>query len=466
MDAALAPIRGTQAIAQGIAQVGQVAGEFAQRLQHAENIKQIALGEMAMGNASIRLQEFMQTNPDPDLWEEEAQRLADEAHNEISSIPKLSHAAKVDLRNKHNLWKERFQLETHSRANVQRVRDVDTVLKQQLADAIQMGNDSEAKRIMDTRLEAGTINPAQHEAELMMIRNKVTEARVRNDILGDPAGTIARLQAKEDGQYQYYTELDEPRRLHLLSRARTEHGAIRQQTLNSLRDRQNQGEFISDEELQMMVDDQRLLATQAEWIRQGNRRIAPTEEVIADYLADLQAIRNFDPTDPEAEINRANLLALTVAKPYPPVMQQELQRTWRQYARGDGSEGGSPNRMPKDVLNMIDSMVQANLFGQARMFGSSAERAQQVAKVFDLRNDAVRRTEAWFAENPQANNQDLMARFHYYASEVMDEARMEGMSLTGPVLPEATEQRSFSGRMRQTYDWTTRWFRRNPDQEQ
>lgn len=429
-------------MAQAIGQAGQVAADFSLRLQHATNIKAITQGEIAMSEAQTNLSTFMATNPDPELWEEEAGRLAVETRDAIANIPRLSTAAQRELNMKMSVWESRLKSETKHRADIQRVREVETVLSSAQARAVANGNEAEALTYLDRRLEAGTISPAQHEAERHAVRADVSEAKVRLDILEDPHATIQRLEAKDSkGRYTEYEGLDEPRRLALLSRARTELGSIRQQTLNSLRDRQNQGEFISQEELQGLVESHRLFPTQAEWIMQGNRRVHPTPEVMNEFLDDLDLIRAYSPENDPHGLEAAELLALQL-KPYPSAFTAELGHAYRQHVRPSAQQDRAvvPG-LHKDVDATLTRMLRQGVFGEIEPITGSEEEMKRIGEVYDRFINLQERMRGWIQQHPDAPVSEQFERISQELSaiDLEHQARLFEIGVAGQM---ETERRA------------------------
>jgi hypothetical protein len=409
-EALMGPGRGMQSIAQGLSDVSDVAKQFADRKQNAINAASAANAQMQMEKAANDYQiemSHMVDDPGPDGktaeekwtpgWDDKSSKLK----GSLLADPKISRAVKdhleVTLSNQIGQTSQQIATQANTRT-IQRQKAKLTNVAEYM---YQNGAKEKGDIAIDAMAEHGLIFPE----EAYRLKEKGHEAAdfqtVNKAINQDPFGALDALQEQDKkGDWTNFTDLDENKREALKVEATRATSAIRHETVNGLMDRINQGEIIGKDELQSLVDQRHLKATEMKWVLQQQKNAGGVSaENTAKFAEILTSIDNYDPLKDPTHQKRAELFGQALQ--FPTQYRDEIKRELEKRLKPETRTAAEHNMM--DVRTYIGELRHGGLFGDTTLENGKPHRPKEYQAAFQTELELRSALKSFVAENPKAD---------------------------------------------------------------
>lgn len=357
VNALMAPGRAMVGVAQSIGYAGQVIGEFAERKQRAINAaaEQDAMMQMEKGFDDYQIE--LSTQQDEEKWVEGWKKKSETLKSSLLSDPHISQAVKDHLTVALNTEAERSTQRIATQANTRLLQRQKARLMNVADYMFQRGDIERGDIAIEAMSEHGLIFPEQ-EFELKKDgHEKADFSAVNKGINVDPFTTIDQLDEKTpSGEWKNFTNLDENRREGLKVEAIRRTAALRADTVQGIVDRRNQGEIISKDELQSLVDSRRLKPTEMRWVLQEQSRSGTDAGMAVAFAKALSAVDAYDPTKDPTNEQYAALFGQSVQ--FSPQYRDEIQRRLQKQKNPTFEEHAT-----RDAKAYIDHLLAGGFLG-------------------------------------------------------------------------------------------------------
>jgi hypothetical protein len=357
-----------------IARAGEVANEFSQRLQAATNAAAEVDAQVKMRQAQDDYQRELATNQDTKTWVPGWQKKVTDLREEVLGNEDLSPQARDKLTNQFKDFTQTSTSQVATQANVQGIRNKTRLLLNAADDAWDSGDFEAGSQPVLTAVQVGLLSDSQAQGILKKGQTQADFANVNRGLNVDPITTLDALNDKTDGgRWRNFKGLDENQREALKGKADTAVNKLRADTLQGIYDKQNNGQLMSQDDLQTLVDDRKLAPGTMKAILAQQAKIGKKPEVpeLERYSNLLTAASNYNPdSDPNNE-QRANIIA----------QMAELQPTYRDEVKASldrATNKTGENSRTADGNNYIDELVRGGFLGNTKLApdGSPYEPAQ------------------------------------------------------------------------------------------
>lgn len=405
-NALMGPGRGMQAIAQGIGQLGDVASRFAERKQDAINVAASADAEMQMQKAfnDYQIEMTHATDTDPytpaeKTWVTGWDKKATTLKGQLLSNPEVSPAVKqhLEIALTHIAGESSMRIATQ--ANTRTIQRQKAKLTN-VADFLYSAGDKEKGDIpIDTMAEHGLIFPE----EAVQLKNKGREMAdfqtVNKGINSDPIKTLDDLNAKDSsGDWKNFDDLDENKREALKVEALRQIGTIRHDTVNDLVDRTNSGEIIGKDELQSLVNQRRLKATEMKWVLQQQKAGKFDPEMNSKFAGMLTAIDSYDPVKDPTHEQRAELFGQALQ--FPAQYRDEIKTALDKKLKPDAALKDSATA---DAKRYIGELRAGGYFGDTSVTQGKANNPKEFQAAYSQELDLRNALKGFITDNPKAD---------------------------------------------------------------
>lgn len=350
-----AEAQGIQQLGVGISQAAQAANQYALKMDHANYVAKSAEADRKVKTAWTAYQEQMETEKaTPEKWAKGWNDVYAKVSKDIDTST-LSKGAQARLQDQLASFQADSSSQISMQATKQRIRngsaEITASAGLDLKNGDWLGYESKIKE----GAAAGFFDPAT-EIRLLDDGRKQFDFEQANKAINENAFmALDALEAKsEGGEWANFKQLDENRRLSLVREAKQYIARDRSETVQSIVERQSNGEIISDAELDGLVQSKRLLPTQAKWALQQQKRQGRDPEMVAEYANLLSAIDKYQPIQDPTQSQFAELSAQQLK--YPTELRSEINRRL-----GEAKTNSATKR--KEGYEYLDSLLAGSFLG-------------------------------------------------------------------------------------------------------
>jgi len=353
-------LAGGRAIGQGVASVGAVLGDFAMRKQEAVNYAAVADADRKMKEAFVGFQDELQRNGDEKTWLPSWQKRAGEVEKELE-MDKMAPAVRDRLSPQLASWKQGTEAAIRSQATAREINRAKSSVMDAAELDLKLGDIASYTDKIKGGEARGLFDPGEADRLVKSGMNKAEYYQATNLILTSPMTAIDALKDQTDGgRWRNFTELEETQRKTLVDSANIAVQRVRAETYQGLIDRMNGGELIGDKELDGLVDQKLMTATQARDIKRNQGKQAGLAGVSGGVFSGLLTdINAYDPRGDGTNERYADL-AVRVAM-LPPGLKEDAYNRLK-----EKRDPASPlnSQVARDAMTQVDASFRAGLFGQ------------------------------------------------------------------------------------------------------
>lgn len=405
-NAMSAQARGLQQTAQGIAAIGGVLGEHADRVQALENTWQESEARQAIAADFSQFETELQNNPDPASY---LPKLDETLHRtqQHTSRPDLSPLVSQKLALYHSDFAANARIRVAERAAAMTTQRAKLALSNEMDAAMTYGDRSSFDSAKSRALESGLLLPEQADTMSTRFEEAATYQSLIGEIDADPATALDQLSTEDIGtRYPHLTPENRDRLQRYATTQKNNHVA---QTWLDVQKASLDGIVLEKNEIMQMMREGDLTPEQAGRYLSSYHGPKPPEfnPVIFDQAR--SQILSYDPAkDPTGSV-RASIAAELATTSLPPEYVKELVKQFE-----DRSNPESPNKnkhkLAKDYNDRIASEWKAESFGNWFSREASPVDGRIVSKIitegdFDkaikYRNQFSDYFNAWLEQQPQ-----------------------------------------------------------------
>jgi hypothetical protein len=388
---------GISAIGRGLSQVAQVTEGLAQTLQKAKNTADLAAADHRRNNTLAEFEEHMATQPDESKWGDEWAALSKKTSDDLQNQDGLSPIVREQMALDNMDWSNRTAVNIKGAATKRQIKRFGAQIQGAANQAFEDGRLEEGYIYLDSLVSEGIIHPD----ELPALRRQGLEtsslAAAHKDILDNPI-----LAEKNVEDESLYPGISSAQRRSLKVKAIRDGNQVRVDTMDEIQRQRNEGRLYSEEELDKLVKQDILKATQAKYvideqIRSGNDPVANERAVRA-----LDAIDAWDPTGDENTNSTFTQLGLELAG-LPSWIVEEGKRTLK--AKRNRAASASTRKLADA---RIDSIYNSGAWGSLSKIDGDATYPDEFDEA--NRTKAAEKAELtqWIAANPNASELDIL----------------------------------------------------------
>lgn len=418
-----AVLQGKGAIAQGVQDIGNVAGRASLLVQNYRNDADRERIKQAIRTNEIEFDTWKETQPDSETWGPEADARTKALKTQIESM-RLAPVVKAEAENLLESWAENRRVLVQNAATRYRVKQDDAVVMASVAIAADNGNKDEVDRLIDKRVAAGAVRKDVAEISRAEAYEKADIAMVTRTMQDDPRAAIEQLNAQTDGgRWKNYKDLSETARLSLLRSAKNALESLRAEHAQDIAEQIYRGNVSGiDQRLDYEVKTGGLTAETASNLRSFARGQRSSTDMAADGSRLWQAAIDLDPSAPDAiqqemQIRAAaHALSPEVRDPIldtlnqrrsntmPPVVQQAYSLLERDYR----AEVDTFTKQEVDALTSAQEKAYKKKFGRSPEAGLPKDpiKAKGASDRLFRYQDALRK---FILANPKATAEQILA---------------------------------------------------------
>jgi len=342
-DAVRAPAQGNAAIGAAVGQIGQEAGELAQRMAEAKNRTAILDANVQQQQTFDNFHTSLANQPDETQWRDQWQKQVVSEQSRIDSL-KLSPDAKRIVDDNYKKWVANTNAQVNTitaAAGIKRMTKTNSANAEYLAEKGQL---SEAYGTVDVMVSTGLIN--KDDGMLFKRRLQTTSdmSSINGMIAENPIAAPDELKAKEkDGSWKLFPELDPNARRIKIRQAEEEAARRRTQIGSGFQNRINlalagAGQPPTREQLQASVDAKEISPQQMKYFQGQIAGTAGYAENLVRKVKLGERINTWRPGQEDSDI-RLNQIAQDMAG-LPKSMQDDLEAALNRSvsAKGDPAE--------------------------------------------------------------------------------------------------------------------------------
>lgn len=398
-------------VAQAIGEVGQVAGEFSQKLQAAKNFGIAADADREMRQAAADFHATRVGRTDEDQWGQQWKDKSEQTWSAINEKYQVGPALKRQLTVNFKDWQTANGIEVQTMANKQAInRAVDRV---GLAadEAAKDGDEHGINSAFDGAVTNHLMMPEVAQKLKTDYLRKIDEYAGKNYIMNNPAGAVDYIDATDKaGKPVNLTRLTADQRLTLLNMAHERFTRFQTDNYNDLIEGLQNGQPKSSSELQALVG--------SKVISPKQRKSYETAYLHGNYNTSVDKIgqtfsdiSNYDPEKDPKFTQRAELLGRVATSGFPQNVQTEMN--------GLLTKKSDPNHVlnspvAKDAFEGIDQRFKLGLYGKFETKVEDKEgnvRTVVIPKIYESAMIVKRRVEdatrKFVDENPKATAEDV-----------------------------------------------------------
>lgn len=406
-------VAGGQSIGRGVASLGGVAAQFAMQKQEAVNYANVTDADRRMKEAFVAFQDELQRNGDEKTWLPSWEKRAGEVEKELG-LEKMPPAVRDRLAPQLAAWKQGTVAAVRSQATAREINRSKSQVTEAAELDLKLGDVASYTEKIKGGEARGLFDPAEAAQMIKAGVNKAEYYQATNLILTSPMTAVDALKDQTDGgRWRNFTELEETQRKTLLDAANIAVQRVRAETYQGLIDRMNGGELIGDKELDDLVGQKLMTATQARDIKRNQGKQAGLAGVSGGQFASLLTdINAYDPRGDGTNEAYANL-AIRVAM-LPPGLKEDAYTRLK-----EKRDPASPlnSQVARDAMAQVDASFRAGLFGQFEVTELDMKTGQQVkktdAKAYAAALEKKVKVEdaltEYFRANPKATRVDALA---------------------------------------------------------
>jgi hypothetical protein len=320
-----AEAQGLQQLAAGISDVADAASGYAKKIENANYVAKSAEADRKIKTAWSAYQEQMLTSQaKPDEWTKNWQDTYSKVSQDVD-LKSLSPSSRKRIEEQMKSFQADSTSQISLQATKQRIRNGQAEITMSAGLDLKNGDWASYESKIKEGAKVGFFDP-ETEMRLMEDGRKQLDFEQANKSINlDPFSALDAIESRsEKGEWNNFKAIDENRRFALIKETKTAISKERSETIQSIVERQNGGEIISDSELDGMVQSRRLLPTQVKWVQQQQKRAGNDPEMIVEYANLLTAIDKYQPSqDPTNE----KFSALTAHQlKFPSELRSEIDR--------------------------------------------------------------------------------------------------------------------------------------------
>lgn len=317
LGAAMAQGRAAQNLAQGIADVGQVAQGYVDKQQEAQDLGVKSAASLAMQQALADHAIFREQTPEPEAWEADlSERVGAVRQNFMQETKRMSPYMRTQLEATFDGWTSEAINGTRLDA-VKHRKAIDRSTTTQLTESYMRAGDFASARKIKEEARGKLFTPEEVDADLMDIdleeknwQSKQAFEKTQQDIAADPKGWLDGLAAGEVG-----ADLDPLTRERHRSFARQMFGTLQKETVESIREGMMSGKIRKPEDIDVMATDASettraiLKGELQDLYDEEKKRARQTPEYQAKVVGEVSAqLLALDPEDSDQAIQIDSLL--------------------------------------------------------------------------------------------------------------------------------------------------------------
>lgn len=372
---------GLQRLGAGVAQAGNAVGNYALKMEHANYVAKSAEADRKVKTAWTAYQEQMATSPGkPDEWAKGWNDTYSKVAKDVD-LNGLSKPSQERVKAQMLSFQADSTMQISGQATKQRIRNGSAEITASAGLDLKNGDWLGYETKIKEGAAAGFFEPAM-EIRLIEDGRKQFDFEQANKAINEDAFTaLDSLEAKSDGgEWANYKQLDENRRLSLVREAKQYISRDRAETVQSIVERQTNGEIISDAELDGLVQSKRLLPTQAKWALQQQKRQGRDPEMVVEYANLLSAIDKYQPTQDPTNEQFASLGAQQLK--FPSELRSEINR------RLNEAKNNSATKR-KEGYDYVDSLLSGSFLGDINRSESGTGKPTYPAQYLRAHQRAV-----------------------------------------------------------------------------
>lgn len=348
-----------------IARTGDMLGDVSFKLQQAQNYKITANMDTAMESAWSSFQQGLNPNSDETKWEADWQKTLDAtvSKNKPSVAGPLLQQ-QLEMRTKQFRTRTSGDVSQQAKAaSVQKATDAGMVRNTAFW---KNGDEVGAEQNLNEMADLGLISREKIPTMMQKGREEMQSEQVYRMMQLAPSKALESLKEQTPtGRWKNFSDLSEQQRGRLAYEAT---GALRRaqaDAINGVQERSFSGEMISDEELQVGVEQDYWTAAWAKgFAKQQQKNFAgdgPTDAQTQTYYEVISDINKFDPDDKGLEVEvklQQRILHL------PDGFRQQAQQRLNDQKSPD-SQGKT--EAYKTAMTMIDENFDRGIYGRTKM---------------------------------------------------------------------------------------------------
>lgn len=417
-----AVLQGKGAIAQGVQDIGNVAGNVALFTQRIKNRADQARVEQAIRQEEIDFDTWRDTEPDETKWVAEQAARSNRVKTQIAAM-NMAPVVRAEAEQRLTAWAEDRTVIVNNQAERYATKRHDDVLVAEIANAAEQGDKDTIDALMEERVILGTVHESTAKVAKQQAYEKADIAMVTRTMQDDPRAAIEDLQAQTDGgRWKNHKDLSETARLSLLRSAKNALESLRAEHAQDIAEQIYRGNVSGiDQRLDYEVKTGGLTAETASNLRSFARGQRSSTDMAADGSRLWQAAIDLDPSAPDAiqqemQIRAAaHALSPEVRDPIldtlnqrrsntmPPVVQQAYSLLERDYR----AEVDTFTKQDVDALSRKEKNAYEKRFGREPEAGLPKDpiKAQGASDRLFRYQDALRK---FILANPKATAEQIL----------------------------------------------------------
>ena len=235
-----------------IGQVGEMVGQFGEKMQAAKNFSIMAEADTKMRQKTADFQSSLQGRTDEDHWVEDWKNQATALQQEIYAKHKVAPVVKKQLEQSFANWTQANAIEFNTIANKQKVKLYNERIDmnaQELAKSVGEDSEEHISNLYSQAVQQKMLFPEQAEEKEKYYLNKMDEYAANNSIEANPTKAVEFLENKAK-----FPRLDPIQRNRLITEARRKRDNRQTDNFNNVLEMEDSGEqYHTDDQLREMA---------------------------------------------------------------------------------------------------------------------------------------------------------------------------------------------------------------------
>lgn len=359
----LAAGAGTVALGRQVSQAGAVMENFAQKLQAVTNEADLSAAHLMMKKGSAAYEEEMTRNQDETTWQEGWESRSEQVASEILSKdlpPDVMDRLEIDIQ----AWQEQGSQKVRAASTKRTIGRQKVKFANAAEYAYEQGDTEGGDAEIDKMGLHGLVNDDEINALKTKGLQTAQKAQINAGILDDPWQMTEDLKEEtEGGKPKNFKSIKGQDRLTLLRKAETRLNRVRTQTNDSIIQGRMNGETYEQEDLQLLVDQHLLKATQMKWIMDEQSRKGLVPEINHAAVNTWKRIQDYDFDADEVDEQLPQIMGEIHRQPA--AMKDLLLRQLKNKINASQPTAQSGSAGNKDFLEVFDKMLDRGAFGNA-----------------------------------------------------------------------------------------------------
>lgn len=400
VNAAQAPARALGAVAEGLGEVAGVVNEFGQRVKRAKDMADWVRAQNVMREEQAAFEAWTETQQDESRWAEENERRVAQARGKLGQL-NLSRDMQGRIDAAFEDWAGQRRVQVTNQAARRTAENAHIELTTAIKQYADAGNMIGVEELIREGSTLGMWSDAEANAMRSKMNERAAIMQANRTITQDPTTALEMLNQRSDaGGWEFWGELDENMRRSLMVEARREIETLHSTTIRELMYRRGQGEVLRTDELQALVDSNRMTPQQMKNIMLEQRRSGDDQAVLVDVARVYQMADAYNPGhDP---LLTQQLEIETAALSLPPRFRDRALRRLDRAINGDQGSGSAA--VANDVFRQA---YAAGAFGDTTKVGNTFLDQDAAARASRRMVELQDEMERWLELNPKASRVDV-----------------------------------------------------------